>query len=67
MLPPGRARLATMPSATRSSETATTMGMVVVACFAASAPGVVLATITSGWSWTSSAARLGSRSHCHAA
>ena len=48
-----------MPSATRSSETATTMGMVVVACLAASAPGVVLATITSGWSWTNPGSEAG--------
>jgi hypothetical protein len=67
ILPPGRARLATMPSCARSSAAMTTMGIVVVACLAASALGVVCVTITCGCCWTNSAARLGSRSHWYAA
>src|SRR5262249_42984401 len=38
--PPGRARLATMPVATASPLTVMTMGMVVVACWAARVPPV---------------------------
>jgi hypothetical protein len=40
MLPPGRARLVTRPSLTRSSETTKTTGMVVVAALAARAEGM---------------------------
>src|SRR2546426_9224183 len=40
MLPPGRARLATTPVATASPMPTMTMGIVVVACLAARAPGV---------------------------
>jgi hypothetical protein len=61
-LPPGRARLATRPRSTRLEDTATTMGMVVVACLVASAAGVECSQMTSGASWTNSAARAGSRS-----
>src|SRR5262249_15279525 len=45
-LPPGRARLATRPSVTGSSAARKTIGIVVVAAFAASAPRVVMATST---------------------
>ena len=38
-LPPGRARLATKPAATGSAELVITMGMVVVALFAANGVG----------------------------
>jgi hypothetical protein len=47
MLPPGRARLATMPRRTGSSPVAITTGMVLVAFFAASAATVPLVTSTS--------------------
>src|SRR5262249_43475255 len=61
-LPPGRARLATRPCLTGSSDTPNTMGIVVVAPLAASAvakPAAV--TITATCRRTSSAARSGSR------
>src|SRR5262249_10301341 len=45
-LPPGRFRLATKPSLIGSSPIVKTIGMVVVAAFAASAAGVVVAAIT---------------------
>ena len=45
-LPPGRFRLATRPSWTGSPPISKTIGMVVVAAFAASAAGVVVAAIT---------------------
>src|SRR5690348_846788 len=60
-LPPGRARLITSPSATGSPTVAKTMGMLLVACLAARAAIVPVATITSTLSATSSAARAGSR------
>ena len=44
-LPPGRSRLATRPSRTGSAAISKTIGMVVVAAFAASAAGVVVAAI----------------------
>ena len=47
MFPPGRARLCTRPEPTGSATAAMTIGMVVVACFAANAHGVKVATITS--------------------
>ena len=46
MLPPGRLRLGTRPSWTGSPPVSKTIGMVVVAAFAASAAGVVVAAIT---------------------
>ena len=45
-LPPGRLRLATRPSRTGSEPSSKTIGMVVVAAFAASAAGVLVAAIT---------------------
>ena len=45
-LPPGRLRLATRPSWTGSPPVSKTIGMVVVAAFAASAAGVLVAAIT---------------------
>jgi hypothetical protein len=50
MLPPGRAKLATMPAATGSSPIAKTIGIIEVAAFAASAetmPPVVAIKSTS--------------------
>ena len=45
-LPPGRLRLATRPSRTGSLPVVKTIGIVVVAAFAASAGGVLVAAIT---------------------
>ena len=45
-LPPGRLRLATRPSLTGSATVSKTIGMVVVAAFAASAAGALVAAIT---------------------
>ena len=45
-LPPGRFRLATKPSLIGSPPISKTMGIVVVAAFAASAAGVLVAAIT---------------------
>src|SRR5258708_27152253 len=45
-LPPGRFRLATRPSWTGSAAVSNTIGMVVVASFAASAAGVLVAAMT---------------------
>ena len=45
-LPPGRLRLATKPSVIGSPPVSKTIGMVVVAAFAASAAGVLVAAIT---------------------
>ena len=61
-LPPGRPRLATAPLPTGSETSVNTMGMMEVAAFAASVPGVALVTITSTFSATSSAASAGMRS-----
>ena len=61
-LPPGRARLATKPAPTGSPEFAITMGMVVVAFFAANAGGVAETTIRSTLRRTRSAASSGRRS-----
>ena len=44
-----------------------TIGIVLVACMAASAPGVPVVTITSGFRLTSSVAKPGSRSSCPSA
>jgi hypothetical protein len=60
--PPGRARLATSPVSTGLTAAAITMGIVVVACFAASAAWVAGAKIKSTFSRTNSAASSGSRS-----
>jgi len=46
MLPPGRLRLATRPSWIGSEPISNTIGMVVVAAFAATAAGVLVAAIT---------------------
>jgi hypothetical protein len=62
MFPPGRARLATSPDPTGSATVENTTGTVVVAPFAASAPGVAKATMTSTPSLTRSVARAGRRS-----
>ena len=61
-LPPGRARLATRPSPTGSPAFAITMGMEVVAFFAANADGPDVATIRSTLRRTKSAASSGRRS-----
>ena len=61
-LPPGRARLATRPAPTGSPAFAITMGMVVVAFFAANAAGVPETTIRSTLRRTRSAASSGRRS-----
>ena len=58
-LPPGRARLATRPAPTGSPTFAITMGIVVVALFAANAGAVPVATIRSTLRRTRSAARSG--------
>src|SRR5262245_51155979 len=60
-LAPGRARLCTRPVATASPAIATMIGMVVVAAFAARAPGEPCVRMTSTFRRTSSAARIGSR------
>jgi hypothetical protein len=62
MFPPGRARLATKPLPTGSPMTATTIGMVRVACCRAATAALLCVTITSTLRWTSSLARAGSRS-----
>lgn len=67
MLLPGRARLATRPAATGSPETVKTMGIVLVACLAASVGGGDAVTMTSTFMRTSSAASPGSRSYCPSA
>src|SRR5262245_19512792 len=54
ILPPGRAKLVTSPTAIGSATAAITIGMVVVACFAARAHGVKVATMTSTCELTSS-------------
>jgi hypothetical protein len=62
--PPGRLRLATSPSATGSPEVTKTIGMVMVAAFAASAGGVpVAAAITVTLRRTRSAKSAGNRSY----
>ena len=48
-LPPGRLRLATRPIWMGSAPVSKTIGMVVVAAFAASAAGVLVAAITATW------------------
>jgi hypothetical protein len=62
ILRPGLARLATMPAAAGSPLDTMTTGTISVAIFAASAAGSPRVTITSGWSATSSTARLRNRS-----
>src|SRR5262249_23475838 len=61
-LPPGRARLATRPVATGSPGSAKTIGIIVVACFAAKIDWVPYVTITSTLSRTNSAAISAARS-----
>ena len=63
MLPPGRARLATIPVSSGLPTMAMTMGIVVVARFAIRAAGVPWVTMRSTLSRTSSAASAGSRSY----
>jgi len=60
--PPGFARLATRPSATGSFTAVMTIGIVVVARFAASVAGVPVVMMTSTPCRTSAAARSGSSS-----
>src|SRR2546426_494570 len=67
MCPPGRARLATRPSPTGSPLTAMTMGIVVVACWAARSATVPSTTRMSTGSRTSSTTSAGSRSACPSA
>ena len=62
ILPPGRARLAIKPIPTGSPAFAITMGIVVVAFFAANAAGVARTTIKSTFRRTRSAASSGMRS-----
>jgi len=64
MLPPGCARLATIPALTGSPEPDMTIGIVGVACFAACTAAFVPVTMTSGAVLTNSAARSGRRSVC---
>src|SRR4029077_20438830 len=59
--PPGRARLATNPWPTGSETATATMGIVVVACFAARAAGPPVVTMRSTLRRTRSAARSGNR------
>src|SRR6478609_1003413 len=65
-LPPGRARLATIPSPTGSMTKAKTTGVTTPACFSARTAGEVSAMITSGFlaarSATSASSRLASPS-----
>ena len=61
-LPPGRARLATKPAPTGSAALVITMGMVVVALFAANAAVPPVTTIRSTLRRTKSAASSGRRS-----
>src|SRR5262245_20220651 len=61
-LPPGRFRLATSPSATGSTAAENTIGIVVVALFAASADVMPAAAITATGRRTNSAASAGKRS-----
>src|SRR5262245_61735747 len=62
MLPPGRARLETMPTLTGSPMEPITTGIELVACLAASAAGVPWVTIKSTGSAVSSTAMAGKRS-----
>ena len=66
-LPPGCPRLATRPLPTGSATAAITMGIVLVARFAALTAGVAEVTISSTLSATSSVARAASRSSFSAA
>src|SRR5215471_5554037 len=61
-LPPGRARLATIPTPTGSKTYTITMGIVLVACLAAWAATGLPATMRSTLRLTSSVAREGKRS-----
>ena len=56
MFPPGRSRAAMSPRLTGSPAISKTIGMVVVAAFAASAAGVLAVAITDTWLRTNSAA-----------
>src|SRR5258708_23403787 len=61
-LPPGRARLATMPVPSGSAAAVKTIGMTDVACFVASTIGFAYVTMTSTFSRTNSAANSAARS-----
>jgi hypothetical protein len=67
MFPPGRAKLATIPVLTGSPIGPVTIGIVLVAFFAAKLPGVVYATMMSGLRRTHSSASAGKRSYCPSA
>jgi hypothetical protein len=56
----------TSPVPTGSGTIANTMGIVLVVCFSTTAPGAVMATMTSALLSTSSRARLRNRSSCSA-
>jgi hypothetical protein len=63
ILPPGRLRLATSPTSTGSAPIVKTIGIAVVAAFAASADGIPpVVTITAACRRTRSAAIAGNRS-----
>ena len=62
--PPGRARFVTIPLPKGSPMVPMTMGIVVVACFAASTASVPQVTMTSTLRPTRSFASSGSRSLC---
>ena len=64
ILPPGRARLATRPLATGSPTCPITIGISLVACFAAKAAGVWNTTMISTFDRTSSAAFSTSKACC---
>src|SRR5262249_44189807 len=61
-LPPGRLRLATRPVRIGSIPPSKTIGMVVVTAFAATAAGLLVATITATFRRTKSASNPGKRS-----
>ena len=63
-LPPGRERLSTSPILSGYDEVVITMGIALVACFAARIACVPDATMTSGLSATNSVARPGKRRAC---
>jgi hypothetical protein len=68
ILPPGRFKLATSPKATGSTPTKKTIGMVLLAAFAASAVGTpFIAAMTATLRATNSAANQGKLSYCASA
>src|SRR5262245_34130456 len=64
IFPPGRAKLSMSPAPTASATTAKTMGIVLVACLAAIADGVLVVTMTSTLRRASSVASSCRRSTC---